>query len=141
MEMGFWRIQNLVVAFWLVTGSISTFSPEMPEEEKQLHVMVRWDRVHGVKVPRSCVRCLEILKKNQRHQVVVVGNSERTQLDFGGKAQLVDHADLEGLVVVAAQHVLDGGDVDGRVLLRALLPPRTWEEERDSANTTQPERR
>ena len=36
----------------------------------------------------------------------------------------MDHADLEGLVVVAAQHVLHRGDVDGRVLLRALLPPR-----------------
>lgn len=34
MEMGFCRIQNLVVAFWLVTGSISSFSPETPEEEE-----------------------------------------------------------------------------------------------------------
>lgn len=31
MEMGFCRIKNLILAFWLVTGSISTFSPEMPE--------------------------------------------------------------------------------------------------------------
>lgn len=50
----------------------------------------------------------------------------RTQLDLCGEAQLVDHTDLEGLVVVAAQHVLDRGDVDGRVLLRALLPPGAW---------------
>lgn len=32
MEMGFCRIQNLVLAFWLVTGSISSFSPEIPDE-------------------------------------------------------------------------------------------------------------
>lgn len=50
----------------------------------------------------------------------------RTQLDLCGEAQLVDHADLEGLVVVAAQHVLDCGDVDGWVLLRALLTPGAW---------------
>ena len=34
MEMGFCRIQNLVLVFWLVTGSISTFSPETPRERK-----------------------------------------------------------------------------------------------------------
>ena len=38
----------------------------------------------------------------------------------------MDHADLEGLVVVAAQHVLHRGDVDGRVLLRTLLPARAY---------------
>lgn len=30
IEMGFCLIQNLVLAFWFVTGSISTLSPEIP---------------------------------------------------------------------------------------------------------------
>lgn len=33
----------------------------------------------------------------------------------------MDHADFEGLVMVAAEHVLDRGDVDLRVLLRDLF--------------------
>ena len=52
-----------------------------------------------------------------------------TELHVGGEAQLVDHADLEGLVVVAAQHVLDCGDVYGRILLGALLAPRACRQE------------
>lgn len=37
----------------------------------------------------------------------------------------MDHADFEGLVVVAAEHVLHRGDVDLRVLLWDLLSSRT----------------
>lgn len=62
-----------------------------------------------------------------RRQTRSVPRLLRTQLDFCGEAELVDHADLEGLVVMAAQHVLNGGDINGRVLFRALLTPGAWQ--------------
>lgn len=43
----------------------------------------------------------------------------------------MDHADLEGLVVVAAQHVLHRGDIDGGVFLGALLAPGACRQEDD----------
>lgn len=40
----------------------------------------------------------------------------------------MDHTDLEGLVVVAAQHVLDRGDINRRVFLRTLFSPRAYKQ-------------
>lgn len=40
----------------------------------------------------------------------------------------MDHTDLEGLIVVTAQHVLDWCDVNRRVFLRTLFTPRAWKQ-------------